>query len=96
MYYTSESGALYVRVATEDGEPLPGVMLTIKNLASQLERTTITNAEGVGPFRVIPPGGYALLARLEGFNTVNKANIEVNTGQETRIAITLVPSARGT
>ena len=95
MYDTSESGALSIRVATEDGEPLPGVILTIKNQASQLERVTITNEEGVGRFRLIPPGGYDLRARLEGFSTVNTLDLEVYTGQDSSVAVTLVPATWG-
>ena len=57
MFVPLEGGALFVGAATEDGTPLSGVVLTIKNLASQLERITITNTEGTGRFLAIPPGG---------------------------------------
>ena len=92
MFDTSESGALHIRVVSEEGEPLPGVILTIMNLASRLERVTITNAEGMARFRVIPSGGYDLRARLEGFNTVTTSNIEVYAGQETEVVVTLSPA----
>ena len=90
----SNSGALYVTVATDEGAPVPGVTLTIKNVTSQLERVTVTDAEGEARFQAIPipPGGYGLYAEREGFKTVSKSNIEVFAGQETPVAITLSPS----
>lgn len=96
MFDTSESGALNIRVVSEEGAPLPGAILTIMNLASRLERVTITNAEGVARFRFIPSGGYDLRARSEGFHSVTESNIEVYAGQETEVVITLsslVPGA---
>ena len=86
-----EGGSLTIRVVAEDGTLLPGAILTIMNLASRLERVTISGAEGVGRFRFIPPGGYALRARLEGFSIATQSNINVDAGQDTRITITLSP-----
>ncbi len=95
MFDTSESGALHIRVVSEEGDPLPGAILTIMNLASRLERVTITNAEGMARFRVIPPGGYDLRARSDGFNSATKSNIEVYAGQETDVVIALSPLTPG-
>ena len=89
MVDTSESGVLYVTVTTEGGEQPPDVRLTITNLTSQLERVKVTDAEGVAGFRAIPSGDYDLRAEREGFDAVNKPNIEVYAGHETPVAITL-------
>lgn len=92
MISDSEAGVLSVAVVMQDGTRVPGVLLlTITNLASKLERATVTDSEGEGRFRAIPPGGYALRAELEGFNPVIKSDIDVRAGQDTRVEITLLP-----
>lgn len=76
------TGSITGRVTVkEEGEPLPGVLVTI--IGDPGSRTTITNEEGRYRLLDLSPGAYSLTAELEGFNTVKESNIEVRLGQTT-------------
>src|SRR5882672_3455902 len=46
---------------------MPGVSIVIRNTATGLERTAITDAAGQYVAASLPPGHYTILAHLEGF-----------------------------
>jgi hypothetical protein len=81
-----ESGNLYGRVADNQGEPLPGVTITLTGVeAPQIQ---VTNAEGEFRFLGLAPGKYEVIAELEGFSTVQKP-VEIFLGRDTNIEITM-------
>jgi hypothetical protein len=55
------------------GAVLPGVSVTVRNAALNLERTTVTDADGRFAFRDLQPVRYELMAMLSGFETVTIA-----------------------
>lgn len=61
-------GVIQGKVMTPEGEPLPGVEVTISS--PKLiggPQSTITNAEGKYRFAALPPGIYTAEAKLQGF-----------------------------
>src|SRR5438067_5176705 len=46
---------------------MPGVSITIKNTATGLERTTVSDAAGQYVAAALAPGHYAVVAHIEGF-----------------------------
>src|SRR6185295_7941441 len=46
---------------------MPGVTITIKNAATGLERTSVSDSAGQYVAAALAPGHYAILAHLEGF-----------------------------
>ena len=52
--------------ATTDGNPLPGVTVTISSTAMQGTRTAVTGAAGGYTFNGVPPGSYT--AQVSGLN----------------------------
>ncbi len=85
----SEAGSLDGMVSDSQGEPLPGVVLTITSPVLVGERIQVTNAAGRYRFLGLPPGNYALTAELEGFVTVERPNITVRLGQPTVVNVTM-------
>jgi len=91
MFENLESGDLYVTVVTEGGALLPGVTLTIKNVASDLERVTVTNEKGEERFLSIPASHYDLRAECEGFKPAFHPSIEIQAGHVTTVEVAMTP-----
>jgi len=58
--------------ATTDGNPLPGVTVTIASPAMQGTRTAVTGGAGGFTFNGVPPGKYTVKFELSGMQTVTK------------------------
>ncbi|MGA7614593.1 MAG: carboxypeptidase regulatory-like domain-containing protein [Thermoanaerobaculia bacterium] len=57
---------------TNEGQPLPGVTVTISSPALQGTRSSVTNVNGGYVFPAIPPGDYTVTFEMEGMQTVSK------------------------
>lgn len=57
---------------TTDGNPLPGVTVTIASPAMQGTRTAVSGAAGGYTFNGVPPGAYTVTFELQGMQTVTK------------------------
>ena len=70
------------KVLSTDGEPLPGVEVTISS-PSLIggPRSYITDEEGKYRFPALLPGIYEVQARLQGFVPQKKTNIRLSLGQ---------------
>jgi hypothetical protein len=58
--------------SSQDGQPLPGVTVTISSPSLQGERTAITDANGGYIFRGLPNGRYKVAFTLSGFATIER------------------------
>ena len=89
-----QTGNLYGEVTDNQGQPLPGVTVTLSGIgAPQIQ---VTNAEGQFRFLGLSPGNYQLVAELEGFSTVEYPNISIRVGRNTTVEITLTPAVEET
>jgi len=71
-------GAIQGRVATPEGEALPGVEVTISS--PQLiggAQSVITGGNGRFRFVALPPGTYTAEARLQGFNPQKRGDLRL-------------------
>jgi hypothetical protein len=59
-------------VVTTDGNPIPGVTVTVTSPNLQGTRTTTTGEGGGYSFAALPPGTYSVKFELEGMQTVNQ------------------------
>ncbi len=76
-------------VVDDDGNPIPGVTVTLFTTAGA-PMQAISTAEGVFRFLGLPPStGYALKAELEGFKTRTETEIIVNVGGTTDIRLAM-------
>ncbi len=85
-----QTGNLYGEVTDSQGEPLPGVTLTLTGAGPTLVQ--VTNAEGQFRFLSLAPGLYAVKAKLEGFSTVDYPSINIQVGRNTSIEIQMTPA----
>lgn len=81
------AGNIYGRVVDQEGNPLPGVAVTLTgSLTAPV--TQITTAEGNFRFLSIPPArDYALRAELQGFKTKTESGISTNVGTNLNVTI---------
>jgi trimeric autotransporter adhesin len=71
-----------IRGAAHDpGGVVPGVDVTLINEATNLKRSTVTNASGEYVFASLDPGTYTLKATVPGFKTIEKTGLKVATQQ---------------
>ena len=62
------------------GGVLPGVTVTLRNEATGVTRTAVTETDGSYRFPALNPGRYMLTAELSGFATVEVRAIEITIG----------------
>jgi hypothetical protein len=82
------SAALYGTVFDEEHNALPGATV-ILSTANHLRVTLVTNNQGMFRYRKMAPGTVAVKAELEGFNSLEDPNVQLNDGRNTTIEITL-------
>ncbi len=80
------TGALFGRVHSQDGAPLPGVTITVVNPATGLRVSAVADGSGEYRFLALPPASYGLDASLEGFRP-HRENVAVALGQTVMIDI---------
>lgn len=75
-----ETGVIQGRVTDEEGNALPGVMLTLSSPNMMGTRTIVSEADGRFRFPALPSGVYNIEASLQGFNPLRKSDIRVHVG----------------
>ena len=87
------TGSITGTVVDSEGNPLPGVSLTLTG-ETIAPMTTVTNAEGKFRFlSLFPANDYALKAELQGFKTKIETGIIVNVAKTSDISITMEQGA---
>lgn len=77
------------------GGVIPGVSVTVTNLATAVARTTVTDAEGNFFASSLVAGAYVVSAELSGFKTAVRQNVPVQTDTVVRVDFTLEVGAVG-
>lgn len=83
-----QTAILQGTVTTSDGNPLPGVTVTVKSNALMGERTAVTTNTGDYNLPGLPPGDYSITFGLEGMQTVTR-KMSLPLGQTTRADATM-------
>jgi len=79
---SKESGALKGNIKLEDGNPVPGVLVSLKSDdVVGATKTTITNQDGEYRFVGLQPGTYSISASLEGFASAKQTGIAIHIGK---------------
>jgi hypothetical protein len=76
------NGVISGIVSDAQGAVLPGVTLTLRNTETGLTRTLVTETDGIYRAGGLPPGRYSIRAELQGFGTVEVADVTVAVGTE--------------
>ncbi len=89
----TQTGAIRGYVIDEDGQPLPGVTVTVTGPALIGKVTMITTDKGAFRALLLPPGsGYVVVCELEGIATARRENLIVNVGTSVEVTIQMVPA----
>ena len=76
----SQTGSIRGIVSDQDGQPLPGVSVTVTSPSLIGKQTTLTNEEGVFRVPSLPPGEYEVKLELSGFKTLIRRGIIIRVG----------------
>jgi len=83
------TGNIYGKVVDTEGNPLPGVTVTLTS-SLLAPMSTVTSAEGVFRFLSLPPAkDYDIKLELAGFKTVTQTDIIVFIGSNTSLTLTM-------
>ncbi len=76
---SKENGAIEGKAVMTEGEPLPGVEITLSspNMIGGT-RVAVTDAKGHYRFVALPPGTYVLEAKLEGFSVRRQEDVRLS------------------
>jgi hypothetical protein len=66
------TGTVIGAITSQDGQPLPGVTVTIEDPERGFARTVVSAASGRYTVAALPPTSYRLTASLDGFKTVER------------------------
>jgi hypothetical protein len=83
-----EKGMIRGKVLFEDGEPLPGVTVSLSGESVQ-KKQLVSTEEGYFEFVNLSPGLYEVEAELEGFNKTVHKGVRVYGGKISELDITL-------
>lgn len=79
-------------VVTDEGMPLPGVVVEISSPAMMGVRVQVTSEKGVYRFINLSPGVYKIVFKLAGFQTIESENLRVSLDSTVSEDIVLTPS----
>lgn len=89
-----QTGSLYGTVKDTEGEPLPGVSVTIKSPAlMEPQLSKATTAKGEYRFSGLPSGLYTVTFELTGFKTYVREDVQISVGQTRTVDEVLEMSA---
>jgi Carboxypeptidase regulatory-like domain/TonB dependent receptor len=78
-------GTILGSVTDPSGAFVAGATVKVRNLATGLERTTVTSADGSYSVPELPIGTYSVTVTQTGFQTAVTNNVEVNVATERRV-----------
>src|SRR4051812_33183707 len=84
----AQTAELRGAVVDASGATLPGVTVAIVNSGTGVERTVVTDEQGVFRVPALQPGPYAIECSLQGFGTETR-KVVLTVGQVADIKVTL-------
>ena len=82
-------GTLFGTISDPTSRAVPQAQIVTKNVATGVERTATTNADGFYTIVNLLPGEYQITISAAGFNTEIKTGITVNVGAQQTFDLTL-------
>ncbi len=83
------NGTIEGTVADTQGGVLPGVTVTVSNIDTGLQRSLVTNENGLYRALLLPIGNYRAVAELQGFKKVQYDNLKLSVGATAIVNITM-------
>lgn len=86
-------GSMHGTVTTEDGEALPGVVVTVVHEPTGARRSVVSRADGAWRLLNLRVGGpYTATAVMTGFAPQAREDVFIKLGESVRIDFTLSPA----
>ncbi|MDA1095329.1 MAG: carboxypeptidase-like regulatory domain-containing protein, partial [Acidobacteria bacterium] len=86
----AQQNATLVGMVTDESKGvLPGVTVTVTDLATGRVVSSVTDVRGDYQIRNLPPGRYSLLAELSGFGAASVPVLELRVGQNATVPLSL-------
>ena len=76
-------------VRSSAGNGVSAALVTVRDDAHNLQRTTKTNADGAFLFPLLPPGSYNVSAEADGYSRTSVADVVLTVGADATIPLTL-------
>lgn len=86
------TGTMSGTITDGSSAALPGVTVTIRNMATGLERVVVTNEAGFFSAPFIPIGRYTVAAELANFGSAQRSNVRVELNETTVQDFVLAPT----
>src|SRR5215471_9931906 len=86
--WAQSTGAVRGTITDPQGIATPGVTVVVRNTATGVERTLVSDASGQYEAASLQPGPYRIEAQLQGFSTQTK-NVDVDVAQTLVVDIKL-------
>ncbi|MBN1552113.1 TonB-dependent receptor [bacterium] len=87
--YAALTGVLAGKVTDVDGNPIPGVTITVTGPNLPGARVDTTSANGMYRMPELPPGNYTVVAELMGMKTIETRDIRISVNSTTMIDMTM-------
>ena len=87
-------GAIQGVVFDSTGANIPGVTVTITDVDRGTARVLISDEAGQYAATGLTAGSYKVRAELTGFTAVERSNVQVQVGNNTRVDLTLMPGGQ--
>jgi hypothetical protein len=85
----ASGGSVSGTIADSTGNSVPRATVQVKNIATGVVLTTVTNDTGYYEFPAVLPGSYVETVHANGFSESTTSTFEVSTGQRANIAVSL-------
>jgi hypothetical protein len=85
----SASATLTGTVKDTSGAVLPGVSITVRNTATNDNRTTVSASDGLYRLTNLPRGTYEVKAELQGFKALTQSSVLLTVGDTVRVDVVL-------
>ncbi|MBV9610719.1 MAG: carboxypeptidase regulatory-like domain-containing protein, partial [Acidobacteria bacterium] len=87
----ASTGAIRGTVADSTGAVLPGALVVASNMATNVDWSALTDAQGGFCIQMLPPGQYRVRATSSGLETVIKGGLTVDVGGGAQLDFRLRP-----
>ncbi|MDH7512489.1 MAG: carboxypeptidase regulatory-like domain-containing protein, partial [Clostridiales bacterium] len=84
-----QTGTIRGIITDPDGNPLPGVTVSVTSEAIMGAQTYVSTETGAFRFPALPPGTYKLTAEMTGFKTFVRENLIVRVGMTVTVDFTM-------
>ena len=78
---TATTGQIEGMITDQQGGALPGVTVGARNTGTGLERTVVSEGNGLYRLNLLPLGTYELTAQLQGFATLKREGLVMRVGE---------------